>query len=341
MNSMIILAITLASINLDDVRTKPAAVRADIVMPDLPYTPPAPEPKPEPKPDPEAIPVLTADVSYIISSTKELVILCSPPGLVEVEAETGPVKIRGPFIDDPESKKFKTFQGPFIYSISPVKDGRLELIVIPVGVAKEDEIIRRRIDSLTAPKPPPAGTVPNLTGKHEAEAMSAIKSAGLNVGAVLHEHDKTPAGLVFKQNPPSGSLVVPGSAVDIWVSKGEQPLEPSPFTAEGFRVLIVVESDPNAMRALPPAQINALYSAKAREYMNEKCVLGPDGRQREWRVADPDQDFSNESKVWQDAMKRPRKSLPWILIGDGKRGYEGEFPPNVDALMTLLRKYGG
>ena len=66
--------------------------------------------------------------------------------------------------------------------------------------------------------------VPNVVGKTEAEARSAITSAGLTVGTVTQEYSNTvPAGKVIRQNPAAGTEVDRGSAVNIVVSKGAQP----------------------------------------------------------------------------------------------------------------------
>jgi hypothetical protein len=67
--------------------------------------------------------------------------------------------------------------------------------------------------------------------------------------------------------------------------------------------------------------------------------VGADGKTREWRIWDKDVDPSQESAVWQAAMKRPRASVPWLLVSNGKTGYEGPLPGTADDLLALLKKY--
>ncbi len=52
-------------------------------------------------------------------------------------------------------------------------------------------------------------------------------------------------------------------------------------------------------------------------------------------------DASQESQLWQDALKRKRGALPWLVISNGKSGFEGPLPATVDETLTLLKKYGG
>ncbi len=68
----------------------------------------------------------------------------------------------------------------------------------------------------------PAGvTVPNVVGRPLADAERAIVAAGLTVGAVEKAYSNTvPAGSVIKQAPVGGTIVRPGTAVDLAVSAG-------------------------------------------------------------------------------------------------------------------------
>jgi hypothetical protein len=90
---------------------------------------------------------------------------------------------------------------------------------------------------------------------------------------------------------------------------------------------------------LKPGQFSAIYGKATRDYLNQVCATGPDGKTKEWRIFDKDVEISGEQKHWVDAMKRDRKTLPWVIISNGKTGYEGPIPETADAFMSLLKKY--
>lgn len=119
----------------------------------------------------------------------------------------------------------------------------------------------------------------------------------------------------------------------------QPPPTPAPIPADGLRVLIV--EDVAQRVKLPAAQSAILFDKSVRDYLNSKCVAGADSKTKEWRIWDKGVDASAESKLWQDAVKRPAKSYPWLIISDGKTGYEGPLPADVDATLALLKKYGG
>ena len=114
---------------------------------------------------------------------------------------------------------------------------------------------------------------------------------------------------------------------------------PAPIPEDGFRVLIVYESA--ELPKYPAGQTNALYARIVRDYLRAKCVVGADGKTREYRIWDKDVDASAESALWQAALKRPRTSTPWIVISTGKTGYEGPLPDSAEKTLELLKKYGG
>lgn len=119
--------------------------------------------------------------------------------------------------------------------------------------------------------------------------------------------------------------------------KPDDPPTPAPLPGEGFRVLIVRET--KDLSGLPASQVAIFSSTDVRNYLNQKTVL--EGNQRAYRIWDQDTDTSKESQHWQDAMKRPRASVPWLLVSNGKDGYEGPLPKTVAEMMTLLKKFGG
>lgn len=115
--------------------------------------------------------------------------------------------------------------------------------------------------------------------------------------------------------------------------------QPAPIAGDGLRVLIVYES--GDLAHLPPARLAIIYDAGVRAYLNQKCPAGPDGKTKEWRIYDRDVDLSGESKTWQDAMRRPRTSVPWLVVSDGKSGWEGPLPENAEKTLEILKRFGG
>jgi hypothetical protein len=117
------------------------------------------------------------------------------------------------------------------------------------------------------------------------------------------------------------------------------PPNPTPIPGDGLRVVIVYESA--ELSKLPPAQATVLYAAEVRGYLDSHCLKGPNGKTAEWRIWDQNVPTGAEAKVWQDAMARKRDKLPWLVISNGRSGYDGPLPATVDDTLKLLKQYGG
>jgi len=107
-----------------------------------------------------------------------------------------------------------------------------------------------------------------------------------------------------------------------------------PIPGEGLRVLIVYEQDDQAKYA--PDTVKQLYSLTLRKFLNEKCVKGTTGLP-EYRVLD--EEVEGESSIWLTALKRKRDALPWIIISNGKTGFEGPLPAKEADTKTLIERY--
>ncbi len=96
---------------------------------------------------------------FVIDSDVQLIVLSSPAGILSSTADSGPVKIRGVFVDAPGKTSTRTFKGPFVYTVDVLATGRAELLIVPVGAnvkqLTEDNVVRRTIDANLGPKPPP------------------------------------------------------------------------------------------------------------------------------------------------------------------------------------------
>ncbi|MDD5011171.1 MAG: agmatine deiminase family protein, partial [Phycisphaerae bacterium] len=87
-------------------------------------------------------------------------------------------------------------------------------------------------------------TVPNVVGMAQADANSAIISAGLTVGTITTECSNTvDAGDVISQDPTSGSSVPGGSAVDLVVSSGQPSVPDVTGTDEASAIAAINGTD--------------------------------------------------------------------------------------------------
>jgi hypothetical protein len=91
---------------------------------------------------------------------------------------------------------------------------------------------------------------------------------------------------------------------------------------------------------------DAFYAAAVHEYLKSHCAKR-DGHP-EWRILDdgPNLDVSEESaplqKAYAKALAESGGKWPWIVIADGEAPlYSGEFPDTDEAVLQLLKKYGG
>lgn len=123
---------------------------------------------------------------------------------------------------------------------------------------------------------------------------------------------------------------------------------PAPVVTGPIVVLLLEESEDRT-----GATALLMDSWPIREYLNAHCEKGSDGRPM-WFWADDDVVFTRYPQVWQDAMKLPRATLPWmVVLGKGGTGpplFSGPLTKTVegksvvmtpDEVLTILEKFGG
>ena len=120
--------------------------------------PPAPVPPPVPQPVGARV-KLGAGQAYDVRAKVPCVVRAYPAGLVSVETETvaagETLRVREAFTDGAKSR---TYRGPLtVYSVRAVGTGACELVVTPLGLKSETEIVTVAldVDAGQGPIPPP------------------------------------------------------------------------------------------------------------------------------------------------------------------------------------------
>ncbi len=151
MRLLMMLAVLIGSVQADEFAAPNVVFPTEkVVTPDI--VTPAVVTKTEEK----QIDTLTEEQWYIIQADSPLIVLSSPSGIVSVVAEVGPVRLRGKFAGGTGAVETRVFDMKHVYSISALKPGTVELIVVPVGVDAESSILRRSlVVSGNGPLPPP------------------------------------------------------------------------------------------------------------------------------------------------------------------------------------------
>lgn len=189
-----------------------------------------------------------------------------------------------------------------------------------------------------APAPPKAAkTIDQLLAeltevrKKKAEAVKLEAATIAAIKLYVKDLDK-------KLKKAGIDVVPPGPEPGPFPPVPPKPPEPDvkpPIPGDGLRVLIVYETGD-----LANSETDAiLRGGKVRGYLSVNCAKGPNGVTPEARIYDKDIDQTNMPQIWKDAMARPRKQVPWIIISNGKTGYEGPLPKNVDETIGLIDKY--
>ena len=98
---------------------------------------------------------LPRDTWYAIESQAELIVIASPVGLVQIAGDHGPIKAMGYFSDgEPGKIEVRTYTAPYVYFVTAVAKGDCELLILPVGVQSESDIVRQLLHVM-GPRPPP------------------------------------------------------------------------------------------------------------------------------------------------------------------------------------------
>jgi hypothetical protein len=133
-----------------------------------------------------------------------------------------------------------------------------------------------------------------------------------------------------------GDVPTPGPTPD------PPPDPPTPdvkpfIDAPGFYVMVIYET--GKKETLTRGQDAAINGDEFRSYLLRKSKSA-DGKNL-WRLADPDATAEHDEPWVRTLLSRPRKEVPWVILGQGKQWYEGPLPKTYGEVIALVKKYGG
>lgn len=182
---------------------------------------------------------------------------------------------------------------------------------------------------------PSAQTVSKMraTGSPATYKIAAYGAKTVNGDAIATD----PVYVILQLDAPPDPTPVPPTPVP----PVPPPPTPSvaPIPVAGNRVLIVYESA--ELSKYPASQAAIIYNAGLRSYLNSKCIVGPDGKTKDWFILDKDADVSSLPVLWKNAMALPRQSLPWLIVSTGTTGISCPLPTDAAATTALIQKYFG
>jgi len=128
---------------------------------------------------------LSVEVTYVVESDVECLVFLSPGGAVKVEKTTGPLRYKAKFADGTGVTETRTFAGKFLYMFDAIKDGRDEMIIVPVGAKSETDAKRVTFQVGQMPRPPtpfdpvtPVDPVKPVLTPFQQTLAAAIKADG-------------------------------------------------------------------------------------------------------------------------------------------------------------------
>lgn len=230
----------------------------------VPVAPPVPQPMPAP-PAPDAAVRLAGDMLYVVDSDQPVIVLASPKGLVSISEEAGPIKVRGRFVGGTGLVETKTFRGKHVVTVEAVGTGRCELLVVPVGAAKEADVIRRTLDvsSGEGPIPPPK---PDPKPEPKPEPKKAVAW----VVIVEETAQRTPAAAKVLNDLAYWQVLKARGVNWRFYDKDAQEAKERNYdrfaTETGLPAVLLLAADGERLAAFPLPATTADLDAKLKEY---------------------------------------------------------------------------
>ncbi len=150
-----------------------------------------------------------ASVNLVVSQGPQPVAVPNVLGMTQADAEAA-IVAAGFSVGVVGQGSSATVPAGIVMSQNPVAD-----VMMPPGTAVD----------FTVSKGPQSVAIPNVAGRTQSDAQATLTGAGFSVGNVTQVWSATvPKGTVVSQDPAAGVVMIPGTAVNLFVSKGPQPV---------------------------------------------------------------------------------------------------------------------
>lgn len=125
-------------------------------------------PAPKPPKNPKFVSELKEETLLVIESDSPITVTSSPLGHVSIQPEEGPVKSFGKFADGTGKIETRVFKSKYLYFITAVKQGKIEILIFnPAVVTQEKDIPRYTLNVMGVMPNPPPDPDPNPKPKPE------------------------------------------------------------------------------------------------------------------------------------------------------------------------------
>ncbi len=130
----------------------------------FPDWPLAPVPTVPVQPTPSPVSILAGEYLYVVQSDEVVQLLSSPPGIVDIQEDAGPIKIRGKFVDGSGKTETRTYTKKQVFVVTRLQQGDVELLMTPKGAVTRRMLVDT--DPIPPPKPkPPTPVDPPVPAK--------------------------------------------------------------------------------------------------------------------------------------------------------------------------------
>lgn len=158
---------------------------------------------------------------------------------------------------------------------------------------------------------------------------------GTYVVQFWHEGDT----IVLPKEPPLPPLPIATLTIQVGAPTPTPTPTPTPDPKPDPKVIpttvlsILIVEESSARSKLPAGKLQAMFAESVDVYVKSKNGT--------IRIFDKDDNVGMEPAFYRAAFALAKdKTLPWMIISNGRRQYEGPVPDSDSEMLNLLRQYG-